>query len=70
MSVLLGAYLTGAVVGLIAGALIAVVLLGRALDRAVALPDPSRPYADDDTARIEPYPIRDLPRRHTRSWTL
>lgn len=62
MSVLLGAYLTGAVVGLIAGALSAVVVLGRAIDRAVTLPGPRRPLADDDTARIEPTNVRDLPR--------
>jgi hypothetical protein len=62
VSVLLGAYLTGAVVGLIVGALIAVSVLGRVIDRAVTLPDPRRPHADDDTARIEPTNIRDLPR--------
>lgn len=69
MSILLGAYLTGAVVGLIVGALIAVTVLGRDIDQGCTLPDPRRPHADDDTQRIEPYPVIDLPRRHTRSWT-
>jgi hypothetical protein len=68
VSVLLGAYLTGAVVGLIVGALIAVAILSRVIDRAVTLPDPRRPLADDDTARIDPINVHDL-RRTTRSWT-